>query len=181
MHSPTPEHLVPEERRVLTLTGPVPARSSLGPLTISQTQVKLFCVDALWQVLRDRDPKYLRSPQIPRLDPVLIACLADLGESDAFRVLHQVRNEVFDLCAEYEKLASLETLLDSMVTDISSRVDHILYEKTYKALEAGEVIEGVSLEPIRFVEDEEEAFGIEKPVATDISEAKVIPISRKVA
>ncbi len=162
MPSQNPEQIVSEERRVLTLTGPTPAFTSMGPLTIEQMQVKLSCIDALWEVLRDGAPKYANSPVVPRLNPVLISYLASFGASEATRVLRQVHDEVANLCAKYIAPEHLqgrtEKLLGVIITDVGSRVDHILYEKTYRALESGAVIEGASLEPVRYVDDEEEAI-----------------------
>ena len=162
MPSQNPEQIVSEERRVLTLTGPTPACTSMGPLTVEQMQVKLFCIDTLWEVLRDGAPKYVNSPVVPRLDPVLISYLASFGASEAARVLRQAHDEVANLCAKYVTPEYLqgrtEKLLSVIMTDVGSRVDHILYEETYQALESGAVIEGASLEPVRYVDDEEEAL-----------------------
>lgn len=154
MDSQNPELPISEERRVLTLQGPTPGRFSEGPLTVEQTQVKSLCVDALWRILREGAPKYLRSSQQPRLDPILISSLTSLGQTGAFPVLHQVHEEISRLFGTYEAQIPpylqehVSLLLGSIITDITSRVDHVLYEHMYAALEAGEIIEGASLEPI---------------------------------
>ncbi|MBP7898589.1 hypothetical protein KAZ92_01420 [Candidatus Gracilibacteria bacterium] len=157
-----------------------PPRSSYGPLTLEQDQVKTSCVQTLSKVFSDGAPTYRGVGFVPRLDPTLIVSLACLGESNVGRVMHQVGEEILSLCLDENSSINtdqhLRVLLQSTIIDIGSRVDHIIHQQIYGTLVNGGVVEGYTLEPIVYNDEWEDGARMAGEASGD---ENVLPFRRE--